>query len=308
VTACLICLGPKPPPDGASYHSACLRRLFRVETLPRLDLDLQHLPAAVGKELGKMSISGMQRKALLRLTKDKSALVVARKRSRYILKPQMERYAHVPENEHASMRIAKLAGVQVPPLGLFRLTDGSLAYLVKRYDRTARRKVHQVDLCQLAGRPAHERNSGSAEECAALVADAAGDPAGELRKLFRLLVVGYWIGDGDMHLKNVSMLRGEDGAYRLAPAYDLICTWIYGDTSLALPVGGKVRDVRRRRWVDFGEQHARLSRDEAEAILDEVVARTGDAVALLERSALPEALRKDYAVSLRKRSRALGKR
>ncbi len=211
----------------------------------------------------------------------------------------------MPENEHVSMLIAALAGVPVPRLGLFHLTDGSLAYLVRRYDRTARHKLHQVDFCQLAGRPSHERDKGSAEECAALVTRETAEPTEELARLFRLFLVSYWIGNGDMHLKNLSLLRGEHGGYRLAPAYDLINTWIYGDTSLALPVGGKVRDLRRRRWLDFAEQHARLPRADAGAIIDGVLARTSDALALLGRSPLPAALRKDYHVALRKRARAL---
>jgi serine/threonine-protein kinase HipA len=306
MSVCLICLGTSPPDARESpYHLACLQRLFGTTMLPRIDLDLQHLPARIAPELGKMSISGMQRKALMRLSKDRSALLVASKRSRFILKPQLETYAHVPENEHVSMRIAELAGVRVPRLGLFHLADGSLAYVVKRYDRTARRKRHQIDFCQLAGRPAHERLKGSAEECAGIVARSAAEPEAELRRLFRLLLVGYWIGNGDMHMKNLSLLRGEDGGYRLAPAYDLVSTWIYGDTSLALPVGGKTRDLRRRLWLDFAEQHARIPRAEAEAILDGVLALTKGALALLDRSPLPAALRKDYAVLLRKRSRAL---
>jgi serine/threonine-protein kinase HipA len=73
-----------------------------------------------------MSISGMQRKALMRLSKNKQRLDVASKNSRYILKPQIERDVHVPENEHVSMRIAEVAGVRVPPFGLFHLADGSL--------------------------------------------------------------------------------------------------------------------------------------------------------------------------------------
>ncbi|WP_438000434.1 HipA domain-containing protein [Sorangium sp. So ce185] len=307
--ACLICLGESPPDDsGGVYHRACLRQLFGVEDAPRIDLDLLHLPARIEPEIGKMSISGMQRKALMRLSKDKTCLEVATKSSRYILKPQLERYSHVPENEHASMRIAALAGMQVPRLGLFYLADGSLAYVIQRYDRTARKrrsKLHQEDFCQLAGRPAHERGQGTAAECATLVARYCGEPGVELRRLYQHLLVAYWIGNGDLHLKNLSLLRGEDGIYRLAPAYDLICTWIYGDKTLALPLGIRNRDLRRHHWLDFAEQHARLSRAEAAAILDAMLDRTSEALAVLRRSPIPEELRKSYARLLKKRSRAL---
>ncbi|WP_437299043.1 type II toxin-antitoxin system HipA family toxin [Sorangium sp. So ce426] len=309
MSVCLICLGESPPDDsGGRYHRACLRQLFGVEEAPRIDLDLLHLPARIQPEIGKMSISGMQRKALMRLSKDRSCLEVADKSSRYILKPQLERYSHVPENEHVSMRIAVLAGVRVPRLGLFHLADGSLAYVIKRYDRTGGkepRKLHQEDFCQLAGRPAHERDKGTAAECAGIVARYCGEPEVELRRLYRHMLVAYWIGNGDMHLKNLSLLRGADGIYRLAPAYDLICTWIYGDKTLSLPLGIRNKDLRRDHWLDLAEQHMRLPRADASTVIDAMLGCTSEALALLQRSPMPEEMRKSYARLLKKRSRAL---
>ena len=306
---CLICLGAEPADtDEGRYHGACLRSLFRTETAPRIKFDLAHFPNRIVPELGKMSISGMQRKALVRLSNDKQRILVATKSSRFILKPQIERYVHVPENEHVSMRIAELAGVRVPRFGLFHLADQSLAYLVRRYDRIPGkppRKLNQIDFCQLSGRQAKDRGFGTAEECAALVARFTSSPLGELHRLYRQLVVAYWIGNGDMHLKNLSLLAREDGTYALSPAYDLVCTAIYGDKTLSLPVGGKNKDVRRGDWVDFGKEHARLPTLEAEAVLDEVLGRLDHALALIERSLLPVALRKSYARVLKKRARSL---
>jgi serine/threonine-protein kinase HipA len=90
MATCLICLGagPADAADGP-YHIACLRRPFRTETTPRIKFDLAHFPSRVVPELGKMSISGMQRKALVRLSNDKQRIIVATKNSRYILKPQI---------------------------------------------------------------------------------------------------------------------------------------------------------------------------------------------------------------------------
>jgi serine/threonine-protein kinase HipA len=309
MAACLICLGAEPP-DSADghYHTACLRDLFGTDTLPRIKLDLAHFPALIAPEIGKMSISGMQRKALVRLSSDKARLVVATKTSRYILKPQIERYVRVPENEHLSMRIAQIAGVRVPRFGLVHLTDGTLAYIIERYDRIFEkppRKLNQLDFCQLSGRPASERGGSTAEECAALVARFTSSPAAELHRLFRHLVVAYWIGNGDMHLKNLSLLAKEDGTYGLAPAYDLVCTWIYGDKTLTLSVGGGGKDIRRQDWIAFASKHARLPTLEAEAILDEIVGRADEALGLIERSPLPESLRKTHARMLNKRTRGL---
>ena len=97
----------------------------------------------------------------------------------------------------------------------------------------------------------------------------------------------------------------EDGTYALAPAYDLVCTWIYGDKTLTLSVGGGVKDIRRQDWVAFASKHARLLTLEAAAILDEILGCADDALGMIERSPLPEPLRKSYARMLRKRTRGL---
>ena len=57
-----------------------------------------------------------------------------------------------------------------------------------------------------------------------------------------------------MHLKNFSLLCGEDGLHRLSPAYDLVCTrLVIPDDQLALPVGGKRERLTRHDWLDFAK-------------------------------------------------------
>ena len=307
--ACWVCLGPEPPdsPDGP-YHVACLVALFGVPRLPRIHMALADIPAVATVAAGKISISGAQRKALVRLSRRKTRLLPARKVSTYLLKPQLETYSNVPENEHASMCAARLVGLETPPLGLIRLADGSLAYLVKRYDRTDDApplKLAQFDFCQLAGRPSNQRGAGTAEECAWLVGKFATDPAAEKRRLFRHLLFAYWMGNGDLHLKNLSMLRGLDGRYCLAPAYDMVSTWVYRDRTMTMAVNGRNKDLRREHWLSFATEHAAIPLPEADSILRGMLAQTGAVLSLLERSLLPEALRKDFQRVIRKRARAL---
>ena len=60
-------------------------------------------------------------------------------------------------------------------------------------------------------------------------------------------------GNGDMHLRHFSLLAGLDGTYRLAPAYDLVCTrLVIPDDHLALAVGGKHDHLTRADWVQYG--------------------------------------------------------
>src|SRR4029079_19569927 len=107
-------------------------------------------------------------------------------------------------------------------VALCQLADGAKAYLVKRYDRPdddPPRKLAQFDFCQLAGRPASQRGAGTVDECVSMVGRFATDPACEQRRLFLHLLFAYWMGNGDLHLKNLSLLQDQRGDYRLAPAY-----------------------------------------------------------------------------------------
>lgn len=311
--ACLICLGDAPPDsDDGAYHRACLVRLFGVEQLPRLDLDPVTLPDRVRETHDRMSVSGVQRKALMRLSEDKRELLLGNHESMYILKPRSERFDNLPENEHVSMVIAGLAGLEVPPLGLLRMSDDSLAYVIKRFDRTDDRppqKLSQEDFCQLAEKAPEDKEKGTAEECAGLVQRFTVDPEGSLRRLFRLFVVCYWLGNGDLHLKNISLAERDlgRGTYTLSPAYDLICSQVYRERHdpQLLSVSGRTRDLSRSHYVRFGAGYCGMSEAEADAELDHILSVMPQALEVLGRSPLPDKLRKKLGAALRGRAKAL---
>ena len=51
------------------------------------------------------------------------------------------------------------------------------------------------------------------------------------------------------------MLRLPDGEWRVTPAYDLPSSYLYGDSTLALPIAGKLDErVGRADFVALGEQ------------------------------------------------------
>ena len=69
---CKVCL--RDTKDGTNYHPACLKRLFGSTALPKLDLDLGSLNDMAQKMVGRMSISGVQQKALVSLTADRKRI------------------------------------------------------------------------------------------------------------------------------------------------------------------------------------------------------------------------------------------
>jgi serine/threonine-protein kinase HipA len=73
--------------------------------------------------------------------------------------------------------------------------------------------------------------------------------------LLRQLAFAYLTGNGDAHAKNFSVLQGVDGEWRVSPLYDVPSSQPYGDTTMALSIGGRVSgDFGGADFVALGEQ------------------------------------------------------
>lgn len=299
-TGCWICLREA----GDRYHSACLRALFGVSRAPRTDVRLAKLHTAALAMVGHTSLSGVQRKISVSLTADRVTLQVAIEGGRYILKPSSQTFPNLPENEHLTMTLAKLAGLEVPPCGLLPLADGSIAYVVSRFDRAGGAKLRQEDFCQLAEFSAKEKYQGSAELCARLVRRFASEPIIEALRLYRLFVFAWWSGNGDLHLKNLSLLTSE-GFHRLSPCYDLVCTHLLiPDDPLALPVCGKKARLTREDWLNFAARCSVRPRA-AQRVLRDVAGTTAEARSFIERSLLPVEMKASYSELIEERAASL---
>jgi serine/threonine-protein kinase HipA len=306
---CWICLDPAPDAPGGKYHSPCAEALFGVPQVPRIDFDFLAVNGWAEEHSGRLSISGFQPKAPAALSEDGQSLVLVASKSTHILKTPHVQFLHIPQNEHLTMRLARVAGLDVAEHGLIELSDGTVAYLTRRFDRQGREaaRTHVVDFCQLAGLPPEEKESATTEECAAL-ARQYGAP-GTAVALFKLFVFSYWVRNGDLHLKNLMLLRRQDGSYRLAPAYDLLCTEPYNVKGMMLPVAGERMNIPRHTWIDVGVSSFGLAPEEARDVLDRLISLLADAEALVERSLLPNAEWKlNYRRFLQKRTRQLAGR
>jgi len=304
MSICHICLGSVK--GKTNYHSSCIKELFDTGKLPTIGIDTSKLHTAALAMVGHTSLSGVQKKISLGLSIDKQALTVVAEGSQYILKPQTGVYPSIPENEQLTTRLAKLVDIETAPSGLLELTDGTLAFIIRRFDRLANGgKVRQEDFCQLVQQPPKEKYRGSAEQCVKLVKQYASEPLIELMKLYRLLLFTWWSGNGDMHLKNFSLLTDEEGIVRLTPAYDLVSTHLVipGDP-LALPVGGKQTKLTRGDWLRFAD-YCDLPRTVAERMLREQKEATDEAANLIGKSFLPRDQREEYESLIRERSNQL---
>jgi serine/threonine-protein kinase HipA len=288
------------------YHAACLQVLFGTDSLPAIDMDLARLHTLALAMVGKVSLSGVQRKLSVRLDDKRATLQLALGDSRYILKPQAGTFPELPQNEWLTQRLAPLVDIEVPPSALIELADGSVAYIVKRFDRRDDgNKRAMEDFCQLSLLPPAGKYDGSAERCAKIVRRHASEPLIEVLRLFRQFVFAWWVGNGDMHLKNLALLRADDGRQVLSPAYDQLCTRLVipGDTQ-ALTVCGKQDNIGRGTWRECAERFG-IGPKAAIAVLESIAAALPEALERVTAAPLPESMRDTYAELLRARTASL---
>lgn len=226
------------------------RKVFGIDQEPVIDLTLAGVSLKAQEMVGKMSVSGVQPKLSVRLAgKDSEPrLEVTGEGGQYILKPQVQAFARLPENEALCMGVAEDLGINVPPHCLVHLKDRSLAYVVKRFDRAGRLKIHQEDFAQVLGK--ENKYDGSVEEIGRKLKAVSEVPGLDVQLFFERVVFNFLIGNGDAHVKNYSITYDAEGRVRLAPAYDLVCSRIVlpneADES-ALTVQGRKSKIGRKQ-------------------------------------------------------------
>ena len=300
------CHGCGEPADGARYHDHCLRTLFGVDRLPAIDIDLARLHTLALAMVGKVSLSGVQKKLSVRVDPARATLQLALGDGRFILKPQAGTFPHLPENEWLTQRLAAMAEIEVSPAALVPLADGSLAYVVRRFDRrNDGSKRGMEDFCQLAELPPAGKYDSSAERCAKLVHRYATEPLIEVLKLYRQFVFAWWVGNGDLHLKNLALMRIDDGRQVLSPAYDLLNTRLpIPDDPLALPVCGKRDNLSAATWHECAQRFG-IGKKAAAAVLQSIAATLPRALPLIADAPLPDELRDRYAALVTERAALL---
>ena len=304
IQLCNVCLKPT---KGSEYHSKCALKLFGTKEAPKFTLDESKLHTAALAMVGKTSLSGIQKKLSLSLSTDRQTLQVASSGGRYILKPQTDRHQFLAQNEHLCMVLASNAQLNVATCGLITLHDGQTAFITKRFDRSSDgRKFRQEDFCQLSkSRPA-EKYQGSAELCARLIRAYASEPGIEMLKLFEQLLFSWWIGNGDLHLKNLSLIIGDDGLVKLTPAYDMLCTrLVIPNDELAMPICGRDRKIKRTTWMKFAN-YCQISKRAADRVIDSLIKRKDASILLVLSSSLPLDMKDQFSELLDQRTHLLG--
>jgi len=241
--------------DGKYIHTACAKKLFGLNVIPLINLSLTDISAKTREMAGKLSISGVQAKLSVKLDKKEKELIVAAEKGEYILKPHIDTFPQMPENENLCMSIAGQLGINIPPHALIRLKDNSYAYIVKRFDRKNGDKLFQEDFCQILQKPTKEKYDASVEQIAKKLKSISEVPGLDVQHLYERALFFFIIGNGDSHLKNFSISYSSADDIRLSPAYDIVSSKLIipNEDDFALTINGKKNKLNIKDFIAFAD-------------------------------------------------------
>jgi serine/threonine-protein kinase HipA len=308
---CLYCY--QPSPDG-DFHTSCSKKFFGTSEPPEFPYALQEMHALANQVVqSSVTVTGVQPKLSLDVEtfhdkRKKRRLTIVGMWGEYVLKPPTENYPSLPEIEDLTMHIAELLRIRTVPHSLIRIKSGELAYITKRIDRVNGEKLHMEDMCQLTERLTEDKYKGSMEQVGKILKRFSDNRGFDLVEFFRLAVVSFLTGNADMHLKNFSLLHGNDGSVALSPAYDLVATKLVipeDMEEMALTVNGKKRNLRPN---DFNALAGSLDISEVvyKNTMREFVELLPHALEFLNEGFLNASMREKYTALLNERSTRLG--
>ena len=244
-------------------------------------------------------LSGVQIKAPMSLLADGALVPAVDRPFTHILKPAgTAGFETLPVVEWLCLELGCAGGFEVPVAALIEMPDGMPpALLVERFDIRRgvedQRRLALEDFCSILDLPASAKYDSTIERIAKGLRPLSTDPASDLSILFRRAVLAWLIGDGDMHLKNLAILKtAEAGAkafasVRFAPLYDAVTTRVFpglaGDR-MALKLNGKDDRLRRQDFLMLARTIG-LPSAEAEIALADLTARLSRRAGTLD---LPE--------------------
>jgi serine/threonine-protein kinase HipA len=286
---------------------------------------------------GLLRLSGVQAKLPVSLTDEAEGVTARlgdlRHACTHILKVPAREYPGLIVNEWATMELARRVGLRVASVARIRFQEESeyegVSLLVERYDIPDRETLQkstsqaslylQEDACSLLLLRREDKYDASMEKIADALLEAGvplGGPKGMLG-FFQLVLYSWIIGNGDLHAKNVSILRrfrtGRPGeppivdGIELAPFYDLVNTRLHlRRDEFALPVDGRRDNLHLRnferlcaRW-DMTREEVRA---EVEAVVDMTCSTLDD---VLGESGLSADLQAQYRDIVRENVSTLG--
>jgi len=188
------------------------------------------------------SISGVQPKGFIGRYKNNLLVPNRDIESMYIIKPfldsQKTLYMDSPANEHLTMTMAnQLFNISTAKCAVIRFANGEPAYLTRRFDRDKKgNTLRQEDFVSVLNATPGANDHGLYKYNSFTYEDVGNrlNPTDQIN-FIRILIFNFLTGNGDVHLKNISLLESADGDMLLSPSYDLMNTKLHiNDPQIAM--------------------------------------------------------------------------
>ena len=217
----------------------------------------------------------------------------------HILKPAgTSGFESLPVVEWMALMLGRAAGFTVPSAALVAMpSEMPPALLVERFDiRTShedRRLIALEDFASGLDLPTASKYSGTIERVAKAVRQLSTSPEEDVLTVIRRALFAWLIADGDMHLKNIALLKiAEPGdeqfrSVRLAPLYDAVTTRIFPRLQhdrMALKLNGKDDHLHHADFRALANTAGARAAD-ADNAVDELIVRVEQAA---ERLVVPD--------------------
>ena len=310
MSKCLYCY-QELDEGQVDYHPACARKFFGSDTAPVLPYTRENLSELARQVIRtSTSVTGVQAKMSLDVDRgaknEPAKFTIVGLWGKYIFKPQSGRYPYLPELEDLTMKMAEAARIRTARHTLIRLADGELGYLTLRMDRGRKgEKISMLDMCQLTNRLTEHKYYGTYQQLAETIKKYSAAPMLDVQRYWEVVLFSWITGNSDMHCKNFSLIDTGNGAYALAPAYDLLAVLLADpedteEMAMSFTVGGKKNGFDRNTFMKAFTQSG-IPVAVADKMIERMKGNLPIWEELISQSFLPDKMKAGYCHLLRKR-------
>lgn len=124
--------------------------------------------------------------------------------------------------EKTVLDLAKLCNLNVPETKLMKFSKLGSTFLVKRFDRVLKKRIHFMSAMTALGKKDGDSATGGVSylDIAAFISANGANPKADLTELWKRIVFNIAVSNTDDHLRNHGFILTEEG-WRLSPLYDV---------------------------------------------------------------------------------------
>ena len=201
----------------------------------------------------RKSLPGVQAKLSARVSALMRTLPVNWNSEEALLKISPDRIPHLVENEFEHLRAAHNLKIPVAQSVLVSDREGVPGILVSRFDRGPSGERYALeDAAQILDIPPVAKYSAdgdvTSESLLTAVSECAASPALAARNIYVQFLYAWLTGNGDVHAKNISLLKTPEKGWHVSPMYDVPNSWVYFKDDMALSVNSRVKNLKKRDW------------------------------------------------------------